>query len=285
MRGDHRKVSAEVTHRRPAKPSRWRWCAFFVVVFLFATGPAAGQGGPGGFVFTENEELVYNVRYAFFNLGQIRITTYGTSTIDGRPVSFARALIDSYRGIPFVDLHAVFESFIDHSMCSRRFMGKIKQDGSWDFSRYQFEYDRNRVIVEMGRQDTVVAQRETVEVRSPYQDGLSLFFLARDGLFGTSSVHVPTMIKEKRVNTTIIFGNRRNSVEIDAFDYPINVVEFDGTMEFTGIFGLTGDFEGWFSNDDARVPIKAKMKVLIGSVTVELMEYKRPGWAPPRAPD
>jgi hypothetical protein len=252
---------------------------------VLLSGPAYGQGGPGGFVFTENEELVYNVRYAFFDLGQIRITTYGASTLDGRPVSFARALIDSYHGIPFVDLHAVFESFIDHAMYSRKFMGKIKQDGSWDFSRYRFEYDRNRVIVEMGRQDTVVAQRETVAVNGPYQDGLSLFFLARDGLFGTSAVRVPTMIKEKRVSTTIAFTGRRTSVEIDAYDYPIDVIEFDGTMEFTGIFGLTGDFEGWFSNDQARVPIKAKMKVLIGSVNVELMDYRRPGWVPPRAKD
>ena len=27
----------------------------------------------------------------------------------------------------------------------------------------------------------------------------------------------------------------------------------------------------------------AKMKVIIGSVTVELMQWKRPGWTPPRA--
>ncbi len=256
-----------------------------VLTGILGRGAMADQGGPGGFVFTENEELVYNVRYLFLNLGQIRITTYNTSALDGRPVSFARALIDSYRGIPFVDLHAVFESFIDHSMYSRRFMGKIKQDGSWDFSRYHFEYDRNRVIVEMGRQDTVIAQRETVAIESPYQDGLSLFFFARDGLFGKSSIKVPTMIKEKRVSTTIDFSDKRTSVDIDAYDYPIDVVEFEGTMEFTGIFGLTGEFEGWFSNDAARVPIKAKMKVLIGSVTVELMEYKRPGWVPPRAKD
>jgi hypothetical protein len=29
----------------------------------------------------------------------------------------------------------------------------------------------------------------------------------------------------------------------------------------------------------------AKMKVIIGSVTIELMQWKRPGWNPPRAKD
>jgi hypothetical protein len=249
---------------------------------LTAVGHAA-PGGPGGFDFVEGEELVYNVRYAFFNLGQIRIKTYSKLTVDGQPAVFARALIDSYRGVPFVDLHAVFESTIDQMMYSRRFMGKIKQDNTWDFSRYYFEYDKKRVTVEMGRQDTVIAQRETLQVNTQYQDGLSLFFFARDGLFSGKTTNVPTMIKEKQVNTVIAFSVKRTSVEIDAVNYPVDVAQFEGTMEYSGIFGLTGDFEGWFSNDEARIPILAKMKVILGSVTVELMDWKRPGWAPPRA--
>ena len=50
-----------------------------------------------------------------------------------------------------------------------------------------------------------------------------------------------------------------------------------GNAEFVGIFGLTGEFSGWFWNDDARIPIVAKMQVIIGSVTIELMSWKRPG--------
>jgi hypothetical protein len=65
-------------------------------------------------------------------------------------------------------------------------------------------------------------------------------------------------------------------------EYPVDVVKFEGVAEFKGIFGLTGEFTGWFSNDDARVPIKANMEVIIGSVTIELMQWKRAGWLPPR---
>ena len=277
----------DVLHRRSVSPGagirRLGLCLGFG---LLLTGTSSAvPGGPGGFEFVEGEELVYNVRYAFFNLGQIRIKTFNTTSVDGRPATITRALIDSYRGVPFVDLHAVFESTIDQMMYSRRFMGKITQDDTWDFSRYHFDYDNNRVTVEMGQQDTVIAQRETLAVKMPYQDGLSLFFLARDGLFSGKTANVPTMIKEKQVNTIIAFSDKRTSVEIDAVNYPIEVAQFEGTLEFTGIFGLTGDFEGWFSNDEARIPILAKMKVLIGSVTVELMDWKRPGWTPPKAKD
>jgi hypothetical protein len=66
-------------------------------------------------------------------------------------------------------------------------------------------------------------------------------------------------------------------------NYPIMTTHFDGTANWTGVYGLTGSFEGWFSDDAARVPIKAKMKVYIGSVTLELQSWKRGNWQPPKA--
>lgn len=254
-----------------------------VLFALFFSSPALLAQTSGPMAFVEGEELVYNVRYTFINLGQVRIKTVGRVNADGHPAIFSKALIDSYKGVPFVDLHAVFESIIDSAVFSRHFMGKVKQDATWDFSRYHFEYDRNRVIMERGQQDTVVSKKDTTDVTGPYQDGLSLFYYARDQLFSGKRVVVPTLIKEQKSTTHIDFSTATTSVEIDAVDYPVDVVQFDGKMDFVGIFGLTGGFEGWFSNDSARVPILAKMKVLIGSVTIELMEWKRPGWNPPKA--
>jgi hypothetical protein len=91
-------------------------------------------------------------------------------------------------------------------------------------------------------------------------------------------------VTEKQVVAQLDFARRQEKAEIDAVDYPVDVLHFDGRADFVGIFGLTGDFEGWFSNDNARVPILAKMHVIIGSVTIELMQWTRAGWTPPRAP-
>jgi hypothetical protein len=71
-------------------------------------------------------------------------------------------------------------------------------------------------------------------------------------------------------------------MDIDAVDYPVDVVRFDGRADFVGVFGLTGGFEGWFSNDDASIPITARMKVILGSIKVELTKWKRGNWAPPK---
>jgi len=253
------------------------------MLLLFCMMPVFLQAqDPPSRVLVEGEELVYNVRYSFIDLGQIRIKTAGRTRFATYEAFDSRALIDSYKGVPFVDMHAVFESTIDTAVFSRHFTGKVKEDSRWDFARYTFEYDQKRVLMEIGHRDTVISKRETLAVDRAHHDGLSLFFYARDQLYSGKKMNVPAIITEKKVNATIDFVKERTTVEIDAVEYPVDVIRFEGNAEFVGIFGLTGDFTGWFSNDEARVPIMAKMKVIIGSVTIELMQWKRPGWTPPR---
>ncbi|HXG00655.1 MAG TPA: DUF3108 domain-containing protein [Bacteroidota bacterium] len=257
-------------------------CAAVVALF---TSVAAGQNPTPSSVFVEGEDLIYNVSYGPIDLGQVRIKTLrkeqGNNSVAFRTIAY----IDSYKKIPFVDLHAVFESIVDGGVFSHYFLGKSRDGDYWSFGRYRYDYVANRAYLEFGSKDTIVEQRDTIVLDGKTQDGLSLFFYAREHLFSGKRHRVPAIVKEKKVYTVIDFHKKRRTVETDFIDYPVDVVGFEGTMEFTGIFGLTGDFEGWFSNDEARVPILAKMKVILGSVTIELMRWTRPEWTPPRGSD
>ena len=213
----------------PLKYRRGLIPALLCLSFAFS-GTLLAQAGavPAPRVLVEGEDLIYNVRYTFIDLGQVRIRNYGGE----KKVSFnaydTRANIDSYKSIPFVDLHAIFLSTIDSAVYSRAFTGKVKQDESWDFARYHFEYDRDRVLIEKGNRDTVVSQWDTLNVKGNQQDGLSLFFFARDHLYAGRTIHAPAIVAEKPVNAYINFLNERDEVEIDAIDYPVDVVYFDG---------------------------------------------------------
>jgi len=244
--------------------------------------PADSVSHPQKNFFQVGEELVYNVRYGFIDLGQVRIVTQEKVREDGSSAYKSEAVIKSYSGVPFVDLHAIYQSVVDSGGFSRRFFGRTKENGEWDFSRYFFDYDHNRVLLEVGVGESDVRRRDTVALESTYHDGLSLFFYAREQLFSGKKMNIPTFVREEKGNTYIDFKMKHEAVETDFIDYPVDVLGFDGTAGFVGVFGLTGDFEGWFSNDEARVPIMAKMKVIIGSVTLELVSWKRPGWEPPR---
>ncbi len=237
---------------------------------------------PPSHILDPGEELTYNVRYGPIDLGQIRITVLSSWREDGTRVYHSRGLIDSYKGVPFVDLHAVYETVMDSSIYSRRFNGKTKDGDHWNFGRYVYDATHGRALIEMGERDSIITRRDTLAVPGPYQDGLSLFFAARENLFQNRTMNFRAVVSEKVVNARIDFRNDRESVEIDAVSHPVDVVHFEGEAEFVGLYGMTGGFEGWFSNDEARIPILAKMKVLIGSVTIELMAWKRAGWEPPK---
>lgn len=276
--------------QRSAVPYGWHTAIFFsVVALVFSlafTPEGLGHIPPKSpvqpSVLFEGEELVYNVRYGFIDLGQVKIVTKEKVHSNNSTVYSTQAIIQSYSGIPFVDLHAIYESLVDTVGFSRQFVARTKEGESWRFARYRFQYDQGRVVMELSGRDTLIEQRDTVLLDIPYHDGLSIFFYARDQLFSGRKMAIPTFVKEEKVKTYIDFKNERSSVETDFIDYPVDVVGFDGTAGFVGVYGLTGDFEGWFSNDEARVPIKAKMKVIVGSVTLELVSWKRPGWQPPR---
>jgi hypothetical protein len=95
------------------------------------------------------------------------------------------------------------------------------------------------------------------------------------------SISYPTVSNEKIGETQFYPLRSRSKVNIDAWKNPIQVVELSGKMQLEGIFGLTGDFKGWFSDDDAAIPITSEMKVILGSVRIELKQWNRKGWNPP----
>ncbi len=273
--------------RAPRVTALLAFCAIllpFVPVGLLAFPPSPPDSART--ILSVGEELIYNVSYVSVNLGQVRVRILEKKTEQGRAVYVAQANIDSYPGVPFVDLHAIFDNIIDERMHTTWFRSKIRGEQGIDTVSYLYEYPDNRlVVVKRPAPGDGNAVNDTLPLESFYQDGLSILYYARQGAASKKRVSAPTVVSEKKGTTTFDFLAERTSEEIDAVDYPVDVVYFKGEAGFVGIFGLTGDFEGWFSNDDARIPIVGKMKVLIGSVRIELMKWSRGGWSPPRYPE
>ena len=234
-------------------------------------------------IFQVSEELIYNVSYASIDIGQVRVKLLEKNLKDGRTSYHAIAYIDSYKRIPFVNLHAIYESIFDSSIYSTWFRSRKRMDSQSELIVYSFDYPKHRMYIDFGTLETgKMNSRDSLTIDTLCQDGLSLFYFARALLQSHAQPHIPTVVSEKKGNTYINFHGKRSSEEIDAIPYPVDVVHFEGEADFVGIFGLTGAFEGWFSNDAASIPILAKMKVLIGNIRIELMEWKRDGWTPPR---
>ena len=232
----------------------------------------------------QGEELIYEVSYSFIKLGTVRIKTLNKYYKNGRVVYKAIAFIDSYN-IPLVSLHNVFESEIDENVYSHQFIGSELEGKEWKYTKYDLDYSANRVYMERGYPSRkVILFKDTTSLdKRKFQDGLSIFFAARNLIYSYSPVNIPVLINEKKESAYIKYPCTRETAEIDAVNYKVDVLKFEGKAGFVGVLGLTGDFIGWFSNDEARIPITARMNVFLGSIYIELKSWTLPGWMPPRA--
>lgn len=251
--------------------------AFIIVTFLTAFSSNAQ-------VMSSGEELVYDVSYMGITLGTIRVTTLKNETFNGKSVHHTKIYIDSRKGIPFVDLHSIYESWIDPSVqFSHNFAASTKEsDGSWTYDKYLFDYPGQAVTMEKYKANKL-SNKRVLKTSKKWNDGSSLFFLARQMLKSKKTIKVPTIIMDDTVSTSINFVGKEETVEIDAAKYPIKTIYLSGTANWTGIYGLSGKFEGWFSDDEARIPIRAKMKLYVGNANIELVKWNRSSWQPPKA--
>jgi hypothetical protein len=236
------------------------------------------------------EDLIYEARWWFIKLGTIHIKVISERTEStGRYISCA-AFIDSYSGLPFVNLHAIFQTILDDQCYSSSFTQWEQKETGWEILRYRYDRQHNRVFIDSGNAQKEISDElknektDTISINTETQDGLSLLYFARANVRSEKPFTVPTMIRYSQGTTVLNFPGKETSVEIDAVEYPVNVLEFEGDAKFNGIFGFNGPFTGWFSNDAEQIPIKAKTSVIVGSITIELIQWTRNGWNPPKWP-
>ena len=263
-------------------------------VALLLVGSLAGTGKPdptprilstaesGKAVLATKEDLVYEVSWTIFKLGTIRLRTNTDYSAD--------AFIDSYEGLPFVDLHSYNHTQMDSMFFSKGSHAVDKKDTDWVGFDYVTDVAHKRVRIEEIHQKDVHSApydrtvRDSIQLQSmDFLDGLSIGYYPRALIHTRDTAKVQTILYGKLGTTTFYFSGKKSEEKIDAVERPVRVIEVPGTTTVEGIYGMTGAFTGWFSDDSAGVPIKGKLKILLGNVNVELIQWKRPGWQPPVA--
>jgi hypothetical protein len=231
------------------------------------------------------DEFTYIVKYAFLNLGELQIKVYAKDTVDEKIIYKSVAYIDSYEGLPFVNLHHIYESWFDSTLHPVYFQAFMFYEEDTSYTKYYFK-EGNLVHILKGKFHEQKASLDTVvNLDSSYQDGLSILFFARFNIDRNESLVVPCFVNEDTASAIINYYFDQENVSIDAINYDVNSFKIDGETMFTGIYGLTGYFEGWFTNDEYQLPIAAELEVIIGHISIELMDWNKNKWQPPEFKD
>jgi hypothetical protein len=150
--------------------------------------------------------------------------------------------------------------------------------------RYEVtQIERGKTVHRLTRYDQkgckVVYQKQKQPPRSwqvsgPVYNEFSAFFITRAlHLNPQARQFVPVFADNKRHLVPIVVQGKeqRNSL----FGQ-VRTVKVRPKIRFKGLYDKDGDTVFWLTDDACRVPVEIRSKILIGSLTAELVEYSNP---------
>lgn len=227
-------------------------------------------------LFSVKEEFRYEVKYGFFKLGWVNVRLLSDTLVDGRIMKHLFTEIESNSGIPFVgeELDQYHSLFYENENGLPQTIEFWKDNRDEDeFREIEYIFDRAKGEVRYKEEDD---SRDTLALEDPATAGHIIFYFSRLFAGSEEDFTLPVYVTKKKG-----YILARNSLEKEERNYApfegsIQAYRLDGSTDnIDGPFGFSGDFRAWYLNDDLRVPLEARVKVLWGNVIVKLIEYSR----------
>lgn len=217
--------------------------------------------------FRAGESLRFNVRYGIIHAGDAWLEVPRVRDWQGHGIYelVARAQSNSF----FDKVYKVrnrIESWWDHDgRFSRRYLEDRREGRYRQKTDIQFDADRREAHYLDG---------QVFPVPPRVQDALSAFYYARTQALplGGSFVFDYHASRKSQPLLVKVLGRERVSVPAGTFD----CVAIEPILKAGGIFKNTGRLVIWLTDDERRMPVLMKSKVLIGSIDAVLVEA-RPG--------
>lgn len=219
------------------------------------------------------EVLRYKVKWLLVRLG--------TVTIRQVPADSGRVLVQmsvqSAQGLPFINVH-----FENQTMVSERSQSLDEEtihsvDDPTEKTVYWHDWGTGQLMMVdslRGKQ----TRRDSLSWEKECYDALGLLMYSRRFAASGISTSLPTLNDYKIAETEVSFANGTEQIEVDAFDTPRRCHLVSGMARWVGksFAGMKGPFRGWITDDEAAIPLRAKVEIFLGSIVLELESYECP---------
>ncbi len=243
-----------------------------LALFLLATAlysPATGLTPSG---FGPGERLVYDVDWGMINAGTSELSIMDTLRCDEYLCYhlLSRANTNAFVSA-FFRVDDRVESMMDVNGLFSRGFEKHLHEGSYREDRW-FGIDQERqVVYQLESEANTKYAADTISVNRGVQDILSALQYVRHMDFRPGDeIHLQTVDNFKPYEL-VVKVHRRERIKVPAGRFNCLVVE--PLMKSTGLFKAKGKMTIWLTDDERRLPVLMKSKILIGSVSARLVEY------------
>ena len=216
--------------------------------------------------FGVGERLEFLVGYGFIKAGTAVMEIPEIVKLGGRKCYYIVSTAKSNKFFSvFFKVDDKVESFMDvHGLYSLRYdkhlrEGKFRADISMIFDQ-----ENHLAIYNNGK--------DTIEVAEYAQDVLSAFYFVRtQQLTVGRSIFVDNHTDKKNYPLEVKVL-RKERVKVEAGEFDCVVVE--PILKTPGIFKQKGSLTIWLTDDEVKMPVLMKSKVIIGSISTELISYQ-----------
>jgi hypothetical protein len=242
---------------------------YILIAFLFAALLSNAQDFRTleNNAFREGEKLTFEVKYGFVTAGIAEMAIPKIKKLAGRDVYNVTFQVNTVPAFdPFFKVRDRYETYIDvEGIFPWRFEQHVRE-GNYkrDFSAF---FDQRRGMAK--------TSEGSHEIPLYVNDILSAFYITRtfnfSGMEEGDKFHLENFYKDKVYPLDVVYhGKERITVEAGTFDCII----VEPLVEEGGLFKSEGNIIIWLTDDELKVPIKVKTKVIIGSIDSELIAYE-----------
>jgi len=245
-----------------------------ILPFIFAYGFSGGDGNKiddfrklENKAFKEGEKLTFDLNYGFVTAGIAVMQIPKIKRISGRDSYHINFEVNSVPSFDWIyKVRDRYESYLDvEGLFPWRFEQHIREGGyTRDFSAF-FDQRKGKAKTSEGE----------YEIPIYVNDIISAFYLART--FDYSDMKVGDMIlmqnfyKDKVYDLNIKYRGKE-TIEVPADTFDCIIVE--PLVKEGGLFKHDGDIIVWLTDDDLKMPVKVRTKIVIGHVEAILSEYE-----------
>ncbi len=217
--------------------------------------------------FKEGEKLTFDVKYGFVTAGIAVMQIPRIRKMSGREVYHVTFEVNTVPSFDwFFKVRDRYETFIDvEGLFPWRFQQHLRE-GNYkrDFSAF-FDQRRGKAKTSEGEYD----------IPRYVNDIVSAFYLART--FDYSNMKINDKIRMQnfyndKVHDLDVKFLGRETITVAAGTFDCILVE--PLVKEGGLFKHEGNILIWLTDDDLKVPVKVRTKIIVGSVDAELTNYE-----------
>ncbi len=216
--------------------------------------------------FKVGEKLTFKIKYGFVTAGVSILQVKDERVISGRKVDHVVFEVNSVPSFDWIyKVRDRYETFIDkEGLFPWRFEQHIREGGyKRDYSAY-FDQRNNKAFTSEG----------VFDIPEYVNDIISAFYYSRtldySKLKVNDEIHLKNFHKGKSHNLDLIY---RGKEIIDVPAGKFKSILLEPIVKAGGLFKNEGRIYLWLSDDELKVPIKLKSKIVIGSIDAVLSEY------------